>query len=359
MALKEVRLYHFRNLRDGLIDTDARTIILQGENGQGKTNFLEAVYMLCYGSSFRTKKDRNILCKGEKVMAVKGLFTHEEYEDTIKVVVEKRKKIECNNTIVKDRKDIIALNPSIPFCHGDIRFVNGSAEEKRTFFDQTLSFFDPDYISCLRQYNTLLKERNAALRLRRRDMIDIYSVQLSYAGDIITKKRTEIIDRYSVYFSRVYEEINRDDANILIKYKPSFFGTNPKEILNELNAKINTDMERGFTGIGVHRDNYEFTNRLGRFVDVASTGQTRIVSLILKMAQARFIHETRSIKPILLFDDVLLEIDKTKRERILNNIPPYEQIFFTFLPQEQIHQSTESVIEYRVENGELIKKHSD
>ena len=140
--------------KTGETNIDARNIFLIGENGQGKTNFLEALYFLSYGSSFRTHQDNEMVSWGRKEMAVHGTFrSEEEVQDELSVVWRDGSKvIRLHGKAVVDRKELIRRIPAIVFVHDDFLFVSGPPEKRRWFMDQTLSLHDPLYVDQLRRY---------------------------------------------------------------------------------------------------------------------------------------------------------------------------------------------------------------
>ena len=350
MSLKQISFYNYRNLKNGTLDLDIPSIVLRGNNGQGKTNFLEAVYLLCYGSSFRTKKEKTLCLYGTDEMAVSGIMTNKQsgMDSVVSVsVVKGIKKIKIDNKNIEDRKEIIRMNPCIIFCHNDISFVNGTQEKKRWFFNQTLSLYDSFFIDILRNYKRIMKERNFCLREKKMDLIDIYTVQLAEKGKEIQEKRSSIIDIFNDTFRPVVKKII--DMDLFLEYCPSF-GKNadPEEIFQK---SLGRDLSLGITTKGPHRDSFVFRYDKRDFVEIASTGQIRLLSLILRIVQAKFFSKLTGYKPILLIDDVLLELDTGRRKKIIEEFPEYSQIFLTFLPDETMNINKNDIMEFDVVGG--------
>lgn len=365
MSFSSIKTFNFRNLENCEISTESKNIFLLGENGQGKTNFLEAIYCLCFGNSFRTKYDAILLRENEKEMSIKGIYkTNGEKEGELQdintiflSVSEGKKKINLNEKKVKDRKEIIYNNPCILFCHDDISFVNGGPEKRRFFFNQTISLFDFNFLDNLRRYEKILKNRNAVLKDGKIDILDIYDKQLVKEGIEITKKRQQTVKEFNETFSPIFSKVSGFDSAIKIIYRPSWPEEETAEGIEKIVAsKREGEKVMGTTLSGPHRDRFFFYIDKKDFTKIASTGQIRLISLSLKSAQAEFYKKKTGKKPLVLLDDVLLELDKTRKRRFLDVFPEYEQAFFTFLPGEDVIVDNKEGIYYTVKNGEIRER---
>ena len=352
MAFTSVRLYHFRNLEDATIETNARDLFLVGENGQGKTNFLEAIYFTCYGSSFRTRRDDTLIRHGESDLAVEAGFQRGGETQSIVIKQAGRKKtMELDGKPVSDRKEIVTNVPCIVFCHDDIGFVTGAPEMQRWFMNQTLSLVNRDYLSALRLYNRILRSRNAALKSGQIQVLDVLDQQLVEAGTPIIDRRRQMNSRFSEVLGKLFRSVFEGDTELRLTYRSSWRSDAQQD---ELRSRRDNDVRMATTTSGPHRDRfvYEFGDSL--LTDTASTGQLRLVSLILRVAQAQFVRDATATLPVLLLDDVLLELDPRRRARFMEVLPEYEQAFFTFLPDEQYARFRgDSTLTYRVDGGKL------
>lgn len=355
--------YNFRNLKNDSIDLSSREVYFVGENGQGKSNILESLYYSAYGISFRTHVDSQIVKFGEKNFSINSLYNKEnDNTQKISVIYENgKKRIEKNNKKIIDRKDIINTIPCILFCHDDLKFAIGEPECKRFFIDQCLSLYNSDYINDMRNYKKILKNRNIILKNHEYEMLDVYDNQLAQYGLIIQDKRKKAIFQFNQIFGALFKEITGIE-NLKINYEPSW-----KEILDStgkhfpsiyeiydyLKQKREVDKTNETTMTGPHRDkiNFVLDNRL--FVPTASTGQCRLISLILRVAQSIFYTQTTGLKPVILMDDVLLELDPDKRAKLTILLPEYEQLFCTFLPGEPYERYMRDTTRvYKIKNGE-------
>lgn len=360
MGFIRIRYVHFRNIPDGEIDLSAPRVFLVGENGQGKTNILESLYLLCYGSSFRVNRDSAMIRENETEAAVHGTMTLHD-GDSLDISVRLgsgAKKISVNGETVADRRDIVRNLPCIVFCHDDIRFVTGSPDQRRWFFNQTLSLYDDTFIDTLRRYSRILRSRNAAIRSEQAALVDAYDPQLAEAGIELTRAREGAAAHFSERFSELYHHISGFDYPLEISYRPSWRGElSIDAVCRELKQSRQSDFRMRTTTRGPHRDRFRFVMNGKEFTETASTGQLRLVSLVLRVAQSVFFSRHSDQKPLLLLDDVMLELDPVRRARFFERLPDYDQALFTFLPDENYAALTgPSTLVYRVAQGRVVKE---
>ena len=364
MIISSVRTTAFRNLADAVVPTAAKNIFLVGENGQGKTNFLEALYFCAYASSFRGIRDGEITKNsaaqnGEKNFSAAITVTG---QGSVLVKFENGKKtVFIDDKKAEDRKELLSVIPCIVFCHEDMEFVAGSPERQRWFFDQVLSLYDPVYLDDLRCYRRVLKSRNSVLRdhVQRRfngspePLLDALDQQCVLYGMRLMEKRETAARLFSGIFAELYREVS-GIAGVTVQYLPSWKSFNEDETVDHLRKRRVTDMAAGNSLSGPHRDRYLYALEGDDFAGTASTGQRRLLALLLRVAQARRFSEMTGRNPILLLDDVLLEMDGEKRRRFIAALPDYDQAFYTFLPEEPFqHYRAEDTLVYYVKDGRM------
>lgn len=361
MPFLSVRCANFRNLEDAEIPVEAERVFLVGENGQGKTNFLEALYYLSYGSSFRGLVDQSVPRRGESGFALEAR-TRAEGEgadfppEELRVSWSgKAKDIRRGGKPLRDRKELVELNPAVVFCHEDFAFAAGEPERRRFFFDQTASLCSAAYIDSLRDYKRILKQRNAALKEGRATLLDFLDEQLAGRGLELMESRSRLAAEFDGRFAGLYERVSLLGTEVRLRYRPSW----PAEaglggVLEKLAARRGDELALGTSLSGPHRDRWLFQAEGRDFAATASTGQQRLLSLALRVAQADYFTAETARRPVLLLDDVLLELDPGKRRRFLEALPPAAQAFFTFLPGEPWEDyRVPGTIVYRVEHGRL------
>ncbi len=356
MGFLSVQTYGFRNLAAARIPLGVSRIFLVGENGQGKTNFLESLYLLCFGSSFRTAVEGELIRQGMQTAQVQGIYRVEEGLDRevlVRLHIDRRKEISIDYKSVRDRREMLQNIPCILFSPEDLQFVAGPPDRKRWFLNQTSSLLDPVFFDDLRSYQKILRSRNSLLKEQKSELLDLYDQQLVRYGLKIQARRREIVREFNETFSSLFGRISGLPEPLTIEYRPSW--GNPAEeadLIAHLARRRPQDLRLAITTTGPHRD--RFCYRIGQreFLPLASTGQVRLTALILRAAQANFFHAKTGRMAVLLLDDVLLELDARRREAFLQELPPHEQAFFTFLPDEPYERyRTDSTLLYRVQGG--------
>jgi DNA replication and repair protein RecF len=356
MGFSALRVYQFRNLSNTTHEFSSREVFLIGENGQGKTNTLEALYLLCYGASFRTHSDAPLVRDHGKEAAVRGSYRSAEGNTTdIEVLIRNPggKEIRMNEKRVKDRKDILLSIPCVVFAHDDLEFISGAPAQKRHFYNQTLCMYDLHYLDLLRNYKRVLVQRNTCLKQKNASMLDVYNRQLVEWGFDIQSKRDKLLKLFNVIFRDFFRKISGLKGEIDIRYQPSWRDCATREACLEF--LVHREGEEAVfrtTTSGPHRDQFRYFYEGSDFCQIASTGQIRLLSIILRVAQACFFTEYTGKRPVLLLDDVLLELDAGKREQFIRSLPDYEQAFFTFLPDEEYSRYRHPTTgEYEVKEG--------
>lgn len=356
MRFSSIQTAQFRNLIAETIPVSSRQVLLVGENGQGKTNFLEAIYTLCYGSSFRTADIKDMIQHGTEGFRLCGTFLDDDGQNRMMSLVYKdaKRTITLDERVITDRKELIYTIPCIVFSHDDIWFVNGEPEQRRKFFDQTMSLYDPLFFDDLRRYRRVLRQRNQAVKDRQEGLLSVYDQQLAGYGLSIQKRRIQAVEEFNRIFPSLYRQVSGTDQDITIVYRPSWKECdNPEAVIQALRQTRERDYALETTSSGIHRDRFIVLCGQRPFSDIGSTGQLRLASLLFRIAQMRFFTMKTGRKPVILVDDVLLELDLEKRNRFLQMIDGYDQAFFTFLPEERYFSEVPSqeTLVYDVKDG--------
>jgi DNA replication and repair protein RecF len=358
MGFLSIGSRHFRNLSEGEVPLEAPEVFLVGENGQGKTNFLEAVYLLAYGGSFRTAVDQRLILHNQGEALVRGRFSFGGLDREVAVRLEpKSKEIRVDGKTVRDRLQLIENIPCILFSHQDLETVTGSPEMRRRFFNQVLGLFDPLFVSLLRSYRRALKSRNLLLREAGRDLLAASGRALAELGLRIRERRTQVVEEFNRTLTPLFGRVSGLEEEVRIQYRPCWAGATVEEVGRELEQSLEADLRLAATTTGPHRDRFLLLQGRREFAHQASTGQVRLGSLLLRVAQTRFYQAKTGRRAVLLLDDVLLELDSDRRQRFLAEIPEYDQAFFTFLPDEQfLGLRRPQTLVYRVQAGQLRRQ---
>ncbi len=335
MSFLSFSCVNFRNLKNATINIGYPEVFLVGKNGQGKTNFLEALYISAYGASFKNSTEMQIVKEGERSYSIRSLYKESDDISHNLFVQFNRGKKEFQKDMKKiDRKELVSTVPCILFYTSDIEFVNGSQTRKRFFFDQCLALYDKSYLSLFNTYLKILMAKNLVLRsegdIR---LLETYNLQLSVLAFSILNRRLSLIEKFNSEFLDYYKAISGIEG-VKIKYQSTITACSEDELLEMLNRKKNEEIRMGISVIGPHRDRITFVKDDIPFDRQASNGQKRLMSLILRVLQAKFYTEKTNKKPIILMDDVMLELDNETRRKFMSLLPEYKQLFCTFLKGE-------------------------
>ncbi|MDR0290693.1 MAG: DNA replication/repair protein RecF, partial [Treponema sp.] len=249
-------------MADDTVDVSAKDIFLVGENGQGKTNFLEALYFCAYASSFRGVHDSEIAHGGQKDFSA-TIALNENYGEILVKFERGKKTVFIDGKKIEDRKELLSVIPCIVFCHEDMEFVAGSPEQQRRFFDQVLSLYDPVYLDDLRCYRRVLKSRNSVLRdysLHKladnpETLMDALDQQCILYGIRLMEKRETAAKLFSGIFGELYREVS-GIAGVNVQYLPSWKSFDEAEAAALLLRRRSAELAAGLSMSGPHRDKY-------------------------------------------------------------------------------------------------------
>ncbi len=329
LTAKNYRNYDLINLQ---IDQEKKYFIIKALNGSGKTNLLEMIYYFTYYKSFRNTQDSDLIMHDKNEFLIEITYIEDGITNTIKIIYNKKKHIFFNDKKCCKLSDLFGQFISVIFCNSDIDIITGSPNIRRNFFNMFFSIIDNLYFVTLKKYNSILKQKNFILKTKQNlDLLSIYNTQLASCIYYLTAQRNKYINNIKKMFTDFYNEIGNFNKSIDIKYIPSISSTlSEQDIINLLKDKMQQEINLGYAYYGSHRDNYYFCMNNTQFSKYASFGQCRLAALIIKLIQARYIIEKKQIKPVLLFDDVILELDEVRKRKLVNSFKEYNQMFITF-----------------------------
>lgn len=324
MYIKNLSLQYFRNYSSLNIDLSPKLNILYGDNAQGKTNILEAIYMCAMGRSQKTQKDKEIIKINEKEAHIQAHVVKENSENKIDVhlKLETKKGIAINNIAIKKLNELFGTIYVVIFSPEDLQLIKNGPSERRKFIDMEICQLSSIYYYNLQQYYKVLKQRNNLLKNlqkspKLKDTIFIWDSQLVSHGKKIIDERLKFINKINIISSEIHSNITGGNEIMNIKYIPNILCD---EFQNKLNKYLDRDIIQGSTSIGPHKDDLQFSINNNDVKIYGSQGQQRTTALSVKLAEIKLIKEETSCNPILLLDDVLSELDESRQNYLLENI---------------------------------------
>ena len=355
MVIKKIYLENFRNYEKQEICLNENINVFYGNNAQGKTNILEALYYSALGRSFRTYKDSELI-KFEKDVAKINVFYEKNNRDNeIEIILKKNEKktIKLNQIKVNKNSELLGNLNIVIFSPDDIIILKQAPALRRKFLDILISQLKPKFVYVLSEYNKVLEQRNAVLKSKNIDTIDIWNEQLAVLSEKVYEYRRMYIDKLGEKLEKIHPLVTNNKENIKILYKTKF--TNKDDFLKLLDKNLQVDLFKGYTNAGVHRDDFEIYINDNLLNIYGSQGQHRTAILSLKIAEMEILKEEVGENPVLLLDDVTSELDLERIKLIFSRINEY-QVFITCTDVGIImtHEClTNNLKLYKINNGNL------
>lgn len=325
MYISSLLLRNFRNYTDEKLVLSPGINVLYGNNGQGKTNALEAVYYTCAGRSHRTRQDRELIRAGENEarFAVKAHRYDGDHDVDVRLSRTEKRRVLVNDCAISRSGEMLGHLVGVLFSPEDLRTVKDGPEERRRFIDIGLSELDRRYYYLLQRYNRALRQRGEAIRNKNVTAaeIDVWDGELARTGSALMRERSAYIEKLDRIACRVSREIAPDGGEFRCLYAPNVpDGQDPEKLLAALARGRETDLRRGFTGSGAHRDDVKLM--LGD-MDVrayGSQGQQRTGALCLRLAELELMKNELGEWPVLMLDDVMSELDPERRRHLVERL---------------------------------------
>lgn len=332
MLLRRIHLQNFRNIQLAALSFEGASQFLLGLNGQGKTNLLEAISLLTALRSFRTQETKTLIQQGKSEAQMLYSIEHPkegEMEILIKLKAQE-KELYLNQNKINKFSEFIGTIPIVVLSSEDMQLLRGGPALRRRFLDLTLSAMDPEYFQNLRSYHRGLLERNALLRQgAEKSIIEIYNTILAPLAFSIYHKRLKGIEVLRLFLIESYSNMVEANEEPNIIYRPDCVISTKEDFLKILSEGLERDRLFKSTQSGPHRDDVEFKLKSKGARYYASEGQQRGLVVALRLAQARYFNEHSGIKPIILADDVLGQLDPIRSRAFWKTIPSDFQLIAT------------------------------
>ena len=391
MILTSLNILNYRNIREASLEFAPKLNCFVGLNGQGKTNVLDAIYLLSFAKSAFTSQDSLNITHGEEMSMVQGNYKMSNDQsqmsngDSLTISCGLRKGVK--KQFRRDKKDYprlidhIGLIPLVMISPSDQQLIDEGSDERRRFMDVVISQLDRKYLDCLTTYNALLKQRNALLKQYGDapnppdDLLEVLEWQMTEPAEYIFAKRTAFFEAFEPYFAKTYAQISGSAEIPQLRYISQLQDRDLREAYVRTRQR---DLILGWTSQGIHKDDLEM--RLGDYPlkQVGSQGQQRTFVLSMKLAQALYLSYSEAVlqrsdltasavlqaepvrrKPILLLDDIFDRLDSERVERIVEMVQgdDFGQIFITDTDRQhltEILKPNNNAKIFHVENGTII-----
>lgn len=371
MKITSININGFKNLKEISISPHPKLNIFCGDNAQGKTNLIEAIWLCTGVRSFRSTKDKDMIDIGGDLMNIELKFKNSQREQTVCYNMArpyvKEKSCSLNGVKVKAPSKLFGGLDCVVFTPEDLELSKGSPEKRRQFLDLSAAQIKNSYKVVTDKYEQILEQRNTLLKSisygrSDKEELEVWDVQLAQMGAYMTLLRYNYAKKLSEHTSRLYSEISGGREELQLSYFSTVFSNLEgrtdyrndlaSEYLECLSRNRDEDIRLGYTGKGVHRDD------LNAFIDglpardFASQGQHRSIALVLKLAQANILTDELGEAPVFLLDDVLSELDPSRQDFVISKIDNM-QVFITCCDENIPEKKTGKL--YKIKKGRIVR----
>ena len=357
MIVESIELKNFRNYRELKLLFDERTNIFYGDNAQGKTNILEAVYLSGTTKSHKGSRDRDMILFGEEEGHLRTFIKKRdlEYQIDIHLKKNKAKGIAINGVPIRKASELFGIANFVFFSPEDLSIIKQGPAERRRFLDMELCQLDPVYLRDLNSYNKIVNQRNRLLK----DMafqpelfgtLDVWDMQLSGYAKRIIERRAVFAQELNGIIREVHESLSGGKEELEVVYEPH---VKADEVEERMQRNRERDIRMKQTTTGPHRDDFAF---VANGIDIrrfGSQGQQRTAALSLKLSEIELVKRVTKDTPILLLDDVLSELDSNRQNYLLNSIGNIQTIVTCTGLDEFVNNRFEINRVFHVSHGEI------
>lgn len=358
MILKSVALSHFRNYSDMYMEFDKGTNILYGDNAQGKTNILEAVYVSGTTRSHKGSKDKELIQFGQEESHIRTVVERDglDYQIDMHIKKNKSKGIAINKVPIKKAAELFGILNIVFFSPEDLNIIKNGPSERRRFLDMELCQLDQIYLYHLTKYNKILNQRNKLLKdinfkPELKDTLSVWDKQLIDYGKKIIESRQKFIAELNGIVTNIHRNISGNKEELTIRYEPNI---EERFLEQELKKNQERDLKFGMTSVGPHRDDMCFMIHEVDIRKYGSQGQQRSCALSLKLSEIELVKKSIRQTPVLILDDVLSELDSSRQNYLLNSIHDIQTVITCTGLDEFVKNRFEIDKVFKVVNGTVI-----
>ena len=363
MIIERISIINFKNIEEAELSFSPKMNYLFGNNGMGKTNLLDALYYLSFTKNHTNLLDFQLIRHGDEFCVLQGYYSNNDTKEEVYCGIKhKQRKIFKRNKKEYERlSEHIGLIPIVMISPADTELIQGGSAERRKFVDMIISQYDKMYLRLLIHYNKVLQQRNSLLKERGTvddSLFDVLDEQLISDGEFIHQKRKEFISDFRPIFQKYHQAISDGCESVDLQYDSQLDTCSLPLALKE---KLNIDKILGYTGTGIHKDDFPFLLGDHLIRKIGSQGQNKTYLIALKLAQFQFLLQKNTSVPILLLDDIFDKLDANRVERIIQLVTKDEfgQIFVTDTNRKYLDEILFGLKHdyklFQVENGKITE----
>lgn len=362
MIVKKLQLRDYRNYQgDNIVNFDNGINILYGDNAQGKTNLVEAIYFSSIGKSFKpATKEKDLINFNSESSQIK--LDVEKNIGTIQLEINlfntQKKQIKVNGGNISKICDLLGNLVTVFFSPNDLKLVKETPEDRRKFLDIAISQLSKKYFYLLCKYQEILLNRNNLLKSGKnindlKKEIDVWDIYLSQTAKSIIEQRSKFVELLSTHANKIHKYLTDEKENLVIKYQYGDFGEDIESgMIEKLKNNLGKDLQFGYTTIGPHRDDLKLLVNDKDVKVYGSQGQQRTVALTLKLAEKEILSTKLDEYPIMILDDVFSELDDKRKQKLLNLLSNKGQTFITTTTEKDL--INESIgLKIKIDNGKI------
>lgn len=355
MFIKSIELADYRNYESLTMQFDKGTNILYGDNAQGKTNILEAIFVAATTKSHRGSKDREIIRFDKEEAHIRTYLEKDGVETRVDMHLRRNKSkgIAIDGQKIRKAADLLGLCNVVFFSPEDLGIIKNGPSERRRFVDMELCQLDSLYLYNLNHYNKIIDQRNKLLKDMYmspdlKETLGIWDMQLVSFGNKIIERRRLFAEQLNEIINGIHNKLSGGKENLIIQYEPD---VETEDFEKRLKSSHDRDIKAKMTSVGPHRDDFSF---LIGDIDIrkyGSQGQQRTAALSLKLSEIELVKKIAKDTPVLLLDDVLSELDSNRQNYLLNSIGDIQTIITCTGLEEFVNNRFEINRVYKVSEG--------
>jgi len=365
LFVSKLELKNFRNYNDFNIEFNSNLNIIIGDNAQGKTNLLEAIYFGCFGKSFRNSNDKDLILNDNIFNYVKLNVVKKHIDIKIEYRIHQKlnKEIKINNNSIRKLSEILGNIYVVLFSPEDIFLIKGSPNIRRQFINRELSNINKKYCYNLIEYRKILKQRNNILKNSHNlneEMLDIFTEQLVDKGTKIIIDRIYFLKKINKISNSIHKDLTNDNENLKIDYLSNISIKNEEnydkikmEFLEKINKYKEREIRMGYTLVGPHKDDFIIFLNDKEIKKYGSQGQQRTAALSLKLSEIELISTETGEYPILLLDDVFSELDINRQINLIKIFSNTQTIITSTIFDKILKNKVTDYKLIKIENGKI------